>query len=62
MMDHSKNLIRLLLIEETLSPALRLKINEKAEILLRDLTPFVGKFLHSDLNEKHDEDYIRTLV
>jgi len=62
MMDHSKNLIRLLLIEETLSPALRLKINEKAEILLRDLTPFVGKFLHSDLNEKHNEDDIRTLV
>jgi hypothetical protein len=58
-----EDLLRLLSVEEKLSPELRCAINEKANNLLNDLSPDIAHFLHYELNDqKQSEDDIRTLI
>lgn len=58
-----QKLLHLLSIEESLSPELRLAINEKAKYFLEGLAPEVAHFLHYELNDvDYTEDDIRTLV
>ena len=60
--DNDEKLFCFLTVADTLSPAMRTKLNEHVTILLDKLTPEVGNFLHTFDPEECEDEVLTALI